>query len=451
MNRTLPNDESAETQLLGCCLIDGSATVSLALESGITANSFHEPSRGRLYALMVEMVASGLQVNDATVFQELARRKMLDEVGGSKQFMAISGSVPTAANAAQLVKCIHELATIRTVIRLASELVERGYNYAGDGVPEMLSGPMSQLLALASNSNDPDPSWEEIIDEAERITAELIANKGKPLASTIEFPWRQMNELFGPMQRGQLVILAARTSIGKSSLARPIACHAARAGHNVYFDTLEVKPVRVALQMAATLSRIGVRQVGAAHEQDQEDFMAALRSLKKAGITMSRKDRSLAQIVGRAKALGSQGKIDFMVVDHGGYIDEIATARSMGEKTAAVGRVTKALKNLAVDLNIPVMLLWQLNRGSEKDNNREPMLSDLKDSGSVEEDADKVLFIHRPTENPLTKVEQSSTSMVGDCPRFFQNIIQSKGRDDGTTFMSFYFDRVTASFEPIQK
>lgn len=450
MIRELPNDFTAERHLLGCCMIDGATTVGRVIDAGITPSSFHSttPAHGEIFSLIVEMVSSGMDVTDATVWQELVRRNMLERVCGNAGFVAITGSVPTTISLSQTIARVAELAAVRSAIRIGTGLVESAYNYAGGGLSEVIARPITDLLALSNSDGQPDASWPDTIDQAAAVADEIIANQGKPLAATIQFPWRQMNELFGPMQRGQLVVIAARTSIGKSSLARPLACHAATHGNKVYFDTLEVQPVRVALQMAASLSRIGVRQLGTTHGSDQQDFKRALLGLKSAGITMSRKDRALGQIIGRTKALAAQGKIDIAFIDHGGYIDEIAKAGS-GEKVGAIGVVTKALKNLAVDLNIPVVLLWQLNRGSVKEANREPILSDLKDSGSVEEDADKVIFIHRPSENPLTKCTQSDVATVADCPRFFQNIIQAKGRDEGTTFMSFYFDRQTASFDPV--
>ena len=448
--RTSPSDVDAEQNLLGCCLINGPVVVSAAIAAGIRPDSFYAPQHATLFEVLVEMLSKGETITDATVLQELVRRKRLEEIGGVPGFSFISGKVPTTAIASQYIAVVAELASVRQIIRIAAELSERAYGYKGGGVGDVIGRPITDLLALSNRDGKPEDSWEETINAAVVVADEIIANQGKPLAATVSFPWRQMNEQFGPMQRGQLVILAARTSIGKSSLARPIACAAAKAGHRIYFDTLEVQPVRVALQMAATLSRVGVRQLGQTHESDQLDFKRALLNLRDAGITMSRKDRSLAQIIGRCTALAAQGKLDLAIIDHGGYIDEGGKA-APGEKVAAIGVVTKALKCMAVDLNVPVILLWQLNRGSVKDANREPILSDLKDSGSVEEDADKVIFIHRPSENPITKIPQSDVATVEECPRFFQNVIQAKGRDEGTTFMSFYFDRRIASFDPIER
>lgn len=446
--RALPNDTAAEERLIGCCLLDGSKTISAAIDSKISATSFYDTNLGDIFGLLVEMVASGQEINDATVYQELVRRKQAEAIGGLTRFAHITASVPTTANASIFIKTVAETATLRSVIRIANRITESAYGYTGDGIPSVISQPIQDLLALSNADGKPEPTWPETIDEALAVSDELIVSKGKPLADQVTFPWRAMDIDFGPMKRGDLVIVAARTSVGKSSLARAMAAHSAKNGFPVYFDTLEVQPVRVALQMAATISRIGIRQLPAAHERDQIDFKQALVDLRRAGITMSRKDRSLAQIVGRAHALAKQNKLSVMFIDHGGYIDEIARA-GRDDKIAAIGRTTKTLKVLAGDLNIVVVLLWQLNRGPEKDGNREPVLSDLKDSGSLEEDADKVLLIHRPSENPLTQQPQTTTDSPELCPRFFQNIIQKKGRDEGERILSFYFTRATASFDPI--
>lgn len=449
--RTIPNNPHAESDLLACCMIDGATSVSLAMAGGINPNSFFEPSRGVIFGQMLDMLSSGQAINESTVWQELTVRKRMDDAGGSIVFFGIVGSASTTANLRQSIKIVSELAAVRMALSIGYSLVERCYGYSGEGVPETLGEPIHGLLSIAHHQSEREDTWPEVIDKADALAVEYIEKKGAPLDGMIEFPWTQMNYAFGPMVRGQLVLVAARTSIGKSSLARPLACHAAKAGEHVYFDTLEVQPERVALQMAATLSRIGVRRLGTAHHAEQQDFRSALKGLRSAGITMSRRDRSLPQIVGRLTALARQGLVDIAIIDHGGYIDEIYKAKTPSEKISMIGQATKTLKVLAVELNIVIVMLWQLNRGSEKESNREPVNSDLKDSGSLEEDADKILLIHRPNENPHTGQSQSSSTPPEECPRFFQNIIQSKGRDEGTQLVSFYFDRATATFDPIQK
>jgi len=445
--RELPNDPQAERRLLACCMIDGPSVIALAVEARIERSSFYVQTYGIIFSLLVEMLSSGSTIDQSTVYQELVRRKSLSIFSPSSTFHEICSDCHTSIDAPQLIDVVSELSAVRRAIRIADLLTENCYSYKGGGLRDALGAPLDQLLALSTRADGPEPSWGEIIALAGKESEDRIAGKGR-IAQTIAFPWEKMNALFGPMERGQLVVLAARTSIGKSSLARPIACHAALHRHQVYFDTLEVNPVKVALQMAATLSRIGIRALPSAHSADQQQFLSSLRELKSAGLTMSRKDRTLAQIVGRCRALSAQNKLDLVVVDHGGMLTDVYTSR---DKVSEVGRITKTLKHIATELNCVVLLLWQLNRSSVKEANREPILSDLKDSGSLEEDADKVLFIHRPNEDPFTQLAQSDTSTIQDQPRFFQNIIQAKGRDEGTSIMSFYFDRATASFNPAQK
>lgn len=447
--RELPHDLQAERELLACCMLDTSA-IGRAIEAGVRPDTFYGQHHGHVFGVIVEMVSAGAVVESWTVLQELIRRKLHDPNEGHGAFTQISDASPTSALTEPSIARIIELSALRGAIRIATAMVEKAYAYAGEGLSEVIDSPISQLLTLTTRDGKTESTWAEVVDQAAVIADEIIAHKGKPLGASIPFPWEQLNEKFGAMERGQLVVLAARTSIGKSSLSRPIALHAASSGHKVYYDTIEVKPARVALQMAATISRLGVRQLGNAHGGEQQDFKRALLNLRTLGITISGKDRALPQIIARTRALSAQGKLDLVIIDHGGYIDEIAKA-DQHRKAGAIGIVTKALKTLAVDLNVVIILLWQLNRGSSKESNREPILSDLKDSGSVEEDADKVIFIHRPTDDPITNRAQSDFASVEDCPRFFQNVFQAKGRDEGTTLQSFYFNRRIASFEPIVK
>jgi replicative DNA helicase len=306
----------------------------------------------------------------------------------------------------------------------------------------------SALLGIATGTAaEKELDWDQVVDVADHNLAESIANAGQPTGREIPFPWPSMNNVFGPMQRGQLVIIAARASVGKSSLARPILAHAADKGFKSYYVTLEVNPERIPLQIASSMAGIGLRQAPHAHKSDQQELIAALRSLKGMGVTISRKDRSIARIEARARALHARGQLDIMFIDHGGYVQDVYRAKNAGDKIGACGLLTKTLKQLAGELDIPVVLLWQLNRNSVQAGNREPNLTDLKDSGSLEEDADKVLLIHRPDTDPLKcNAKQAETMTVAELPAYYQNIIQAKGRDDGTALLSFYLHRQTATF-----
>ena len=450
--RELPNNEEAEQYLLACCFLDGASVVAKCIEAKMTALDFWQPANRTIFDQILEIFTKGKELDLAVIAQELATAKKLDEIGGYAYLTKISGRIPTTAQADYFIGKVRELHLLRELIRTATQAVENCYAYDGGGVAECVSPQIAKMLTLANNSTDAqEKDWDGVVDESTAELKSLIENKGPDQSRIINFPWARMDELFAPMQRGQLVIVAARPSVGKSSLSRPMLAHAAKAGKHAYFVTLEVNPSRVPLQIAASMAGTGLRQIPNAHASDQRDVLQALSSLKGMGVTISKKDRALSRIAARARALKAKGLVDIMFVDHGGCLEDVFNCSENG-KLIAIERVTKTLKALAVELDIVVVLLWQLNRESAKNGNREPTMTDLKACGSLEEDADKILLIHRPDNDPLQGDSKQSESMsIADLPRYYQNIIQAKGRDDGTSLMSFYFNRATATFIPAQR
>lgn len=446
-DRVSPHSIEAEEQLLSACLLDGAEVVARCLNEQVSRWSFYVPANQVIFETLCGMLAEGKEIALHVLAEELKTTRKLDAVGGFATLSRISSRIPTTAGTGYFIAKVVELAALRDTIRACTAAVENCYGFSGEPISELLAPTITKLIALSTGGNqEKEKNWDGVLVEAEAELKSLIETNGLSPESVIPFPWPRMNERFAPMQRGQLVICAGRPSVGKSSLSRPLLDHATKLGHKAYFVTLEVGPRRVPLQIAASLSGIGLREVGKAHVSDQKAVVDALRSLRGRGITISSKDRTISRIEARIRALHAKGQLDIAFIDHGGCIEDIASA--IGDKKDVIGMVTKRLKGLAAELNIVVVLLWQLNRDSAKSGNREPNMTDLKDSGSLEEDADKIILIHRPDEDGITRQVQSLTSDASECPRFFQNLIQAKGRDDGTTLLSFYFHRATATFHP---
>ena len=449
--RELPHSDEMEECLLSCVLLDGGSTMANCVNLGIHARMFYVRANGIIFDRLVSMLSESKAIELTVLAHELKQAQELGTIGGIPYLTGISRQVPTTVEFSYYAEQVAALYLYREAIRQCGLLIESCYNSGGRAPSETLSGPVSRLLSLSTGAEAAkEPRWDEIVTEADSVLDNIIEQHGMPSHLIIEFPWACMNEEFYPMQRGQLVVVAARTSVGKSSLARPIATHAARMGHKVYFVTLEVNPVQVVLQMAASISGVNVKSVAAAHSADQAHLKKELASLRSLGITISRRDRTISRIIAKVRALHARGLIDLLVLDHGLLVDDVANA-SKDERATVIGSLTKALKKLATELDIVCMLLWQLNRESVRDGNREPSLTDLKDSGSLEEDADKVILIHRPSEDGYTRQAQNEHETKDDRPSFFQNIIQAKGRDDGTSILSFYFKRETATFRPASR
>lgn len=417
------------------------------LDAGIKPDSFFSEKNRTIFEMLTTLYAAGYSADTAMLTEELTKADKLKEIGIG-HIVQVSGRLQTSAQLPYFVERVFDLSQRRKILKVVVDAAEKCYNLDGK-VGDQLSRNANDILTLVAGADThSEPEWVEVCDESMKIAESIIAQKGKPAHMMVKFPWNDMNEHFGPMERGQLVIVGARPSVGKSSLLRPIALSCAEQGYPVYFVTLEVNPTQVPLQLAAMKSRIGIRQLPKAHQRDQADFKKALVELKSLGMTISRRDRSLAKIIGRSRAINSKRKLGMVCVDYLGLIDDIAMC-SPKEKVAIIGMVTKAFKKLAVEENLVVVLAAQLNRLSANDGNREPRLSDLRDSGEIEQDADKVIMVHRPSDNPITRQPQNDTEDVSSLPKFYQDIIQTKGRDDGASRIATYFDRSTVSYLPV--
>jgi replicative DNA helicase len=438
VGRTLPHSLEAEEHLLSCCMLDGADIVGRCLLGRITSASFYDPKHGIIYERLVAMYAEGKPIDISTVAEELKTARQLDQVGGYAFLAQVSSRIPTTAQAGYFMQKVIEHSVLRQMVRAGTKIVDDCYNFSGE--IDTFIGNAEQELLSATRDHLPEAvkSWSTAIDEADVRAKDIIAGKDDGF---VTFGLSDLDKAFAKAKRGELVVLAARPSVGKSSLLRGMALRNARAGLNTYVNSLEVPAADIALQMASSESGISLRYLAHAHPKDQEDFVKALRSLRLKNLHVYDNDRSLGKICARLRAL----KPDVAFIDYLGLIED-CNPRAGETKAQAVGRVTKALKQLAIELNIVIVILSQLNRASVSEGNREPRLDDLRDSGDIEQDADRVIFLHLPATNLATGVAQSSTSDPMECPTFYVNAIQAKGRNVGTGICGILFQRAIARF-----
>lgn len=446
-----PNDQAAEEHLLSCCFADDNATLSRALQRGIVPESFYCVAHRIVFQTMTQLLGKGQAVTAEAVGLALDAAGQLKTIGGFPVLMRVSATIATTAAAGQVIERVASLHAARETIRSAEAIASVAGSIGDEDLAESVSPHVTRLLAaLGGHSSADARSWDAVLDEALTTAENVIEGKGLPADQVIPFPWPELDDYFQPMQRGQLVLVAARPSVGKSSLARQIALHSARQGMHVVFFSLEVGAAKIPAQMAAMLSGIGCTELGRAQVRDQAAYRKSLESLRGLPIRIFERDRSIPQILGRLRAVHAQRPVDLVILDHGGCVSDVAMA-DQRKKIGVIGQLTKSLKAFAHDQRAVSLLLWQLKRQADHEENREPRDTDLRDSGELEQDADKILLIHRPDTNLLTRLPQSSTDSPRDLPTFFQNVIQAKGRDDGTGRVSFHFRRRTATFTPIRR
>lgn len=449
--RVPPHSIEAEEQLLSACIIDGGPTASAAINAGVTPASFYVPANRLLFGVMIEQFTANQPFDLAALGVILGERKQLGEIGGYGYLTRVAGAVPTTASASFFIQRVVELAQLRQAINAATAIVENCYAYTGGGPREHLGRDMERLneaLAVHAQSR----SWSAAVAEAKEAAIERMKPAKDRVAGSwsVSWPWLDLEKCFLPIEPGELVTIAARPSVGKSSLARQLAWASACSGIPTLFHSLEVGDAELATNLAANVSGVRSRRdLDRLHPTEREALIDSFDHLASpaAPFSVVAEDDSLMAMIARANAFKARHGMRLWVIDYLGLISDCMDTRKGENTAAAIGRVTRTLKRFATANGVPVVLLAQLNRGVEQ---REgpPRLSDLRDSGRIEEDSNRVILLHRPTEYMAggARVTQDSTSSPVDEPNHYVEVIQAKGRNTGTASVALSFNRPTATF-----
>jgi replicative DNA helicase len=445
--RPPPASIDAEEQILSACLIDAAGTLARCLSAKVTPLFFTDPQNQVIFAEVLAMHADGSPVAAETLAETLTASGRLALVGGWPKLIAITGKSPTTAQTPFFLERLCETHARREMIQLAAVLTELCHGPSDDD--GQISATIARLSAVSAGASGADEmKWPAVVAGAVKHAEGIIAKLPEITSASLAWPWPLFNRVFQPVNPGELVIIAARPSVGKSSITRALCLFHATAGRNVLLESLEDSARSVAFQGAAAGSGVSFTDLPNAHAAEQAEYLAALRGLALPNLHVFSHDTSLAAIGARAKSIHAQTPLAFIAIDQLSHLTDCTPARNEN-KASAVGRATRAAKRLAMDLEIPVFLLCQLSRQSANDNNREPRLTDLRDSGEIEQDADRVILLHRPDEDSLTGQDQSASEDADDRPRYLVNAIQGKGRSVGAgQIVSLYFTRKTASFAP---
>lgn len=431
----------AERGLIGCCLIDGFESANLAKTAGVTAASFLLPFHQKVWSAIDETMRQGAKTTPDAVILILSERGILHG-SGAHDVNQLLNAASTTANLRLFIGSIRGAELSRNIHKSAGKIDELASERPI--APEDLISGVQQEIAKALNwSVEETQNW--------RVKTELAINAiGSPEEAGVSFGFSDMDRIFFPMKKGQLVVIAGRPSVGKSSLMRQIAMYHAQAGHRVFIASLEVKAEEIAYAMAAVDSGISYNDVTRGmHKGDVETFYKSLRRIAELPlIVVDNFSASSETIIARARAEHQRQPLALVCVDHLHLLPDIEGSKNV-TKADAIGKVTKAFKALSGELKIPVILLSQLNRENDRDE-RPPRLSDLRSSGSIEQDGDKVILLHRPPVDGATKLPQNETSDAKDHPRFYTDLVQAKGRGAGTSALGVYFNRPITRFEQIR-
>jgi replicative DNA helicase len=387
IDRLPPQNVDSEQAVLGSILIDRDAIVEVA--DFLRPDDFYRQAHGRIYAAMLGLFERRAPIDVVTVAEALGRAGELEAVGGPAYLSQLANDTPTAVHAEQYARIVERKALLRGLIGAAGQIAAIGYEDGSD-VAESLDRAQSVLMAVCNRTASCWQSLGELLPGAYEHLSALHEASGALLGVPSGFS--RLDRLTGGFMAGDLVILAARPSVGKSAMALQIASYAAMRGIGVGLMSLEMSAGQLALRVLAGGASIDTR----ARIPDTAFARAADLADELSGLPIWIEDTPTAtpmELRTRARRLiASQPRLGLLVVD---YL-QLAHATHAETREREVAEVTRALKSLARELRIPVLALSQLSRQPESRDSGRPRLSDLRESGAIEQDADTVIFLWRP-------------------------------------------------------
>lgn len=397
--RTPPHSVEAEEYLLSCCLLDGNDTMARCFEGKLSASAFYVSANRIIYERLTELYNNGTAIDLAVLAEELKTSKQLEEVGGYAYLTQISGRIPTTAQAGYFIEKVRELYLLRELIKVATGAVENCYTYSG-GLEEFIDKVETDIFKVTQDRiSDAAKSMKEPTREAMNVITKMMMKKGE--LTGVSSGFKDLDQFTFGFQRQEMIILAARPSMGKTSLALNIAEAAAMPkrgpGVTVLVFSLEMSSAQLALRMLCSRARVNMKLLRdgllSKNGEEQQRLLQAADEFTKSPIFLDDSSHlTIMELRAKARRLHARQPLGFIVVD---YLQLLSPTDPKTPREQQVAEISRGLKALAKELDVPVLVLSQLNRSAEKEN-RTPKLSDLRESGSIEQDADVVLMLARP-------------------------------------------------------
>ncbi len=401
---TPPHDEGAERGLIGCAINNPDIVIDLAVERGIRDVSFYIPAHRKLWETLVEMQTGNKLIDAVMLSNRLRDKKIFEEVGGIAYLQAVMDAAPISVHAESYVAVVREKFLIREVIRSAKEAVDKCYDPDKD-VELLVTETQSAFFNLLGGSSQVWHPWSDLVGTAIKDLNELVDNKNKMLG--IGSGFRDIDRMLHGLKPTEMIVLAARPSMGKTSLALNIAENVAmgegdgdKQPKGVAVFSLEMSAASLVQRMVCCRARVSMSKImgGFLPAEQHSRLMNAGEQLKHAPIFIDDSGGlDVLEMRARARRLKNKHNISFIVVDYL-QIAHCAKQSKDGWQREVAG-ISSELKSMAKELNVPVMVLSQLSRDAEKRDRTSgiPKLSDLRDSGAIEQDADVVMLLRRPS------------------------------------------------------
>jgi replicative DNA helicase len=390
-----PQNLDAEESVLGAMMLSPAAIAAVSEVLSPDGREYYRESHAKIYRAALALYAKGEPVDAITLVDELDERGELEDVGGKVRVHELAALVPASANAGHYARIVKEAATLRGLIRVGGEIAQLGWERPGE-TPELVDRAEQILFELSQEKATSEFSHIETLlkESFERITQ--LYESGADVTG-VPSGFRDLDRITSGFQEGNLIVMAARPSMGKSALGLGVAANlAVRKSVPVALFTLEMSKSEVTQRLMCSEAKVESQRLrtGKLSADDWPRLTAACDKLAKAPIYVD-DTGSITMMEIRSKARRLKAKhpdLGLIIVD---YLQLMTSGTSVENRVQEVSQISRSLKVLARDLDVPIVALSQLSRAVEQRHDKRPILSDLRESGSIEQDADIVMFIYR--------------------------------------------------------
>lgn len=434
------SSREAEQSVLGGMLVDP-AGLEKAL-GAVAAEMFHEERHRRVFEMLADLYRVGVPADTVTVAERMQARGDLDKVGGIPYLAHLVESSPTAANIEYHCRIVREKYTRRRLVAIAAEVVQEAQR--DQPMPELLDAVESRVMAVTQVQRGGghvrvSSLLRDAMDQIERQSQSASAVTG--LASG----WRDLDEMTAGFQKGELIIVAARPSMGKSAIVGGIAQHAGIALNvPVAFFSLEMSKESLVTRMIASEARVDSNRIrtGRLRDDDFPRLLTACGLLNSAPIYIDDEaGLSVLEVRARSRKIKAQHpELGLIIVD---YLQLMTGGTKTENRQQEVSEISRGLKALAKELGVPVVALSQLSRAVEQRAEKRPMMSDLRESGALEQDADVIMFLYRP------EYYEGTTDKAGNSLEGRAEVIIGKNRNGATGTVHLVFLKEFTRFDSV--
>ena len=437
VNKVMPNNLEAEESVLGACFLSKYA-LQKATEN-LLPESFYNEKNAKIFSSMIALQEEKTPIDLTTITSYLKKKNELNEVGGVEYLTEVLNFVPTASNVDYYIQTVEENAVLRKLIETANEIATEGYRN-DESINEILDSSEKKILSIVKNRKSSEfRSIKEVLAKTQSDLERLSEFKNE--ITGLATGWYDLDKLTTGLHPNEFIIIAARPAMGKTAFALNLATHAAMTQNkSVAVFNLEMSAEQLAMRILSSLGQIeGFKlRTGNLMNNDWKRINEAISQLSNTNLVIDDTPGiTIGEIRAKCRRLASSEKgLALVVID---YLQLISGGKNYGaNRQQEVSDISRSLKTLAMELNVPIIALSQLSRSVEGREDKRPIMSDLRESGSIEQDADIVSFVYRDDYYNKEARTEDNTSI--------SELIIGKHRNGPTTTIELLFKKNTSTF-----